>query len=231
MTDSVDRARVFGERPDAVERMAPGYFDPAFEAESLARYRWASRWVRDRVVLDVACGTGYGASILRGAGARIVVSVDLSRDALRFGRPRYGLAPVCSDAHQLPVAPEACDTVVSLETIEHLPDVVAFVGELQRVLRPRGELLLSTPNAGRSSGKNPYHVHEMTLRELRSVLENAGFQVTGTWGQHWGLPLGVWHRIKGVRRMLWEIERVAAVTRWIRAGLMPLYWCVHAVRA
>jgi hypothetical protein len=55
MTDTVDRAKVFGERAEAVERIAPGYFDAHFVAEP-RRYRWASRWVSGRRP-DVACGT------------------------------------------------------------------------------------------------------------------------------------------------------------------------------
>ncbi len=230
MSDMVDRARVFGERPEAVERIAPGFFQPSFEAEHLARYRWASRWVRDRLVLDVACGTGYGASILRAAGARGVVSLDVSRHALRFGFSRYNIIPICGDAHRLPLGTATCETVVSFETIEHLGDPVAFGKELWRVLRPQGELLLSTPNAGRSCGSNPYHVHEMSIDELRGLLKETGFRLKRVWGQNWGLRPGVWHKIKGVRRILYEIERVPAVTVWIRTGLKPMHWCLRAVR-
>jgi SAM-dependent methyltransferase len=229
-TDLVDRARVFGERPQGVERIAPGFFDAAFEGEHLARYKWASRWIRNRIVLDVACGTGYGARILREAGARRVVSLDVSRDALRFGISRYAPLPVCSDAHRLPLRTASCEAVVSLETIEHLWDPVAFANELSRILRPGGELLLSTPNGARSLGTNPYHLHEMTLDQLRALLKETGFRLRGIWGQHWALPPGVWYKIKGLRRMLYEIEQMSTVTAWILAGLKPVYWCLRAVR-
>src|SRR5438876_4725418 len=230
LEEHVDRVRVFGERPEAAERMAPGFFDPPFEAESLARYEWAARWVKGRAVLDASCGTGYGASILREAGARRVVSLDVSRDALRFGFPRYHLVPVCGDAHRIPVATGTCDTVVSIETIEHLTDPLAFTRELWRVLRPGGELLLTTPNAARSKGSNPYHLHEMTIDELRGLLKNAGFLVRGVWGQYWGLNRSLWHRIKGLRRMLYEIERTPAVVTWAWTSLEPTYWCVRAIK-
>jgi len=226
----VDRARVFGERPEAVERIAPGFFPAPFEREHVARYKWACRWIAGRVVLDVACGTGYGAAILRAAGARRVVSLDVSRDALRFGASRYALLPVGSDAHQLPVRTASCDAVVSLETIEHLRDPGAFAKELCRILRPGGELLLSTPNARRSLGTNPYHLNELALDELRLLLSRTGFRIRGIWGQHWGLPPGVWHKIKGLRRVLYEIERINTVTSWIGPGLRPRYWCLRTVK-
>ena len=230
MTETVDRARVFGERPEAVERIAPGYFWPSIEEEHLARYKWASRWVRDRTVLDVACGTGYGAAILRAAGARSIVSFDVSLDALWFGAAHYGIFAVRSDVVRLPLRAETCEAVVSLETIEHLESPLTFVNELWRVIRPGGELLLSTPNADRSEGTNPYHLHEMTLAEVRAMLDQAGFHLEEIWGQHWGLGPGMWHKIKGLRGILWRIEHRAAVTAWMRTGLKPLYWCLRALR-
>jgi 2-polyprenyl-3-methyl-5-hydroxy-6-metoxy-1,4-benzoquinol methylase len=230
VTENVDRARVFGERGGAVERIAPGFFPPPFEAEHVARYKWASRWVRDRLVVDVACGTGYGASILRAGGARRVLSLDVSRDALRFGLSRYGLLAACSDAYQLPLGAATCEAVVSLETIEHLDDPATFARELWRVLRPQGELLLSTPNAARSRGSNPYHLQEMNIYDLRGLLKETGFRVEKTWGQHWGLHPGAWHKVKGIRRILYEIERMAAVRAWFPGGLKPIYWCLRATK-
>jgi SAM-dependent methyltransferase len=229
-SESVDRVRVFGERSEAVERIAPGFFWPTIEAAHIARYRWASRWVKNRVVLDIACGTGYGALILRDAGARTVLSLDVSRDALRFGYDRYRIVAACTDALKLPLRTESCDTVVSLETIEHLHDPLAFGRELRRVIRPGGDVLLSTPNALRSIGSNPYHLREMSIDELRQLLEESGFRLERVWAQHWGLGPGWWHRIRGLRGLLFRIERIARVTPRLRFGLAPLYWCLHAVR-
>lgn len=229
MSGAVDRGRVFGERPEAVERIAPGFFRPDMEAEHLARYRWASRWVRGRVVLDVACGTGYGAPLLRAAGARNVLSLDVSADALEFGKPRYDLQAVRADAHCIPVATASMDAVVSLETIEHLSDPLGFISEVVRMLNSGGDLLVSTPNAARSAGTNPYHLHEQTLDEIQGMIEGAGLGVTGVWGQHWGPTKSWWPSVKGIRRILHEIERAAAVLRLV-PGFKPQYWCVRATK-
>src|SRR3972149_2197628 len=113
---SVDRQRVFGEIPQGVERIAPGYFSAPVEREHLARYAWAARWVRGRSVLDVACGAGYGSAILLRAGARSVVAVDRSAPALAFAAQTYaGPRYVLADAGALPLKDRAFDVVVSLE--------------------------------------------------------------------------------------------------------------------
>jgi SAM-dependent methyltransferase len=52
-----------------------------------------------------------------------------------------------SDAARLPLADDSVDTLITLEMLEHVPDPVAVVSELARVLKPGGTLLLSVPSA------------------------------------------------------------------------------------
>jgi SAM-dependent methyltransferase len=226
----VDRAALFGERPSGVsERIAPGFFPAQFEAEHLERYWWSARWGRGLKVLDVACGTGYGAEILRRAGARLVVSVDVSFEALRFGKASYGLIPLLADGHRLPLRPSEFDLAVSLETIEHMEDPELFAEELARVLKPGGILLLSTPNSLLTLKTNPYHLREFTLAELRALLDRAGFRVQRAWGQRWEPP-ALYQKMRGLRRLGWEFKRRHSVIRWAPPGSRPLYWCVKALR-
>lgn len=221
----VDRERVFGEVAGAVERIAPGFFPRPLVAEHVHRYRWAARWVRGARVLDVASGTGYGAAMLRRAGARVVAGLDRVAEAVRFGRERYGTRAVCGDAHHLPFAARAFDVAVSFETIEHLEDREAFVGELRRVLRPAGVLLLSTPNARRTGGNNPYHRHEFTREELDGLLDRCGFRLAARWGQRWQLNGWPFRQVRGLRRLAYEFEQWSAVRRPTWAAAEPLYFC------
>jgi predicted RNA methylase len=50
--------------------------------EHIARYLFAARFVANKVVLDAACGSGYGSAYLRHSGAKQVVGVDLCAEAL-----------------------------------------------------------------------------------------------------------------------------------------------------
>jgi SAM-dependent methyltransferase len=150
--------------------------DPDSElwGEHRARYRFAADYVAGRRVVDVACGAGFGLELLEDAGAR-ALGIDLDVHALsdaRGTRPRAQL--VRSDAACLPLGDGAIDVVVSLETIEHVPDAVALVAEYRRVLHPQGTLVLSTPNREfgpeRLHTQNPFHVREFTATELRALL-------------------------------------------------------------
>lgn len=228
---SIDRHKVFGQTPQAAERLAPGFFSAEEERLHLARYSWASQWVRRKLALDVACGTGYGSKILLGTGARRVVAVDLNEPALAFAAQTYpGPTYVQADALKLPLKMGSFDMVVSLETIEHLADPVRFLQGVRALLRENGLLVLSTPNASRTGGSNPYHLHEMTLSELLEYLERTSFHVIGLWGQHWSPRQRNWPwQKKWVSWVAYQIEQRHWVWRAPASfGFEPLYWCILA---
>jgi SAM-dependent methyltransferase len=150
--------------------------DPASElwGEHRSRYRFAAQFVAGQRVLDIACGSGFGLSLLHQVGAR-PLGCDYDAHTLASVRRRQPGTPlVVADATRLPMRTASMDQVVSFETIEHVPDAQALVAEVRRVLRPGGRLILSTPN--REFGplerhtSNPFHVREFTAVELREML-------------------------------------------------------------
>jgi len=140
---------------------APRRNDPA-QYEELADQWWAPRggfaglhWLAvaraanvpparrpDSVLLDVACGGGLLAPHLDGKGYRHL-GIDLSPTAVRVARD-HGVTPVRGDVARLPVADAVADVVVAGEILEHVPDLPVVVGELARVLRPGGTLVVDT---------------------------------------------------------------------------------------
>ncbi len=227
---SIDRAKVFGESQGSIERIAPGFFseDPALEDAHVERYVWAGAWARAANVLDVACGTGYGADILKKSLPRQVISVDSSVEALTFGRQHYSLLAVAADAHCLPFNSASFDLVTCFETIEHLVTPKMFLTEVHRVIAPGGVLLLSTPNAARSWGSNPYHLKEFSLRELGDLLATCGFRILATCGQRWRPNGWLFERVKGFRRLASEIENIRpSKVRQVSTKIAsPLTWCL-----
>ncbi len=149
-------------------------------AEHRARYHWAAPFVRDLDVLDVACGSGLGAPVLVDAGARRVLGLELSMEALQVAsrvRSRRFL-PSQADGTRIPARDGTFPVITSFETVEHIPDDRAFVAELARVLRPDGVLLLSTPNAVHTKPvdgvpANPFHVREYEPEALEALLSTA----------------------------------------------------------
>ena len=97
-------------------------------------------------VLDVGCGSGIATQMLAEAHAK-VVAVDLTEWAVATTRQRlaaFGLAAEVrqADAEQLPFSDASFDLVFSWGVIHHSSDMDRALGELVRVCRPGGEIVL-----------------------------------------------------------------------------------------
>jgi ubiquinone/menaquinone biosynthesis C-methylase UbiE len=152
------------------------YEDEILTAGSKARYKFALRFVKDKLVLDIGCAARMGPFILSGP-ARKVAGMDISEEAVGYAFkkwPRVNLTYLVADAKYLPFKDEAFDCIVSFELIEHLDNYEAYLGETKRVLRKAGYLIISTPNRSVTAPQgilsNPDHLREFNLEEFRSIL-------------------------------------------------------------
>jgi len=161
------------------ERVVPGVFEArSVFQEHVARYAFAAHYVQGAAVLDVACGTGYGARHLADRGASFVVGVDIAVDALDYCREHYqgdGVYFAAIDAPRLGFPDDTFQVVVSLETIEHLADAEAYLAEIRRVMSPNGLLVLSTPNRitfspNPDEAASDFHFREYSAQELKPLL-------------------------------------------------------------
>ena len=152
----------------------PDETEPGIVALHLKRYEFALPWCRGAEVLDAGCGVGYGSAFLSEAAER-VVGVDRDEPAIAYARARYGGPNVefqVGDVAALDLPDTSFDAVCAFETIEHLDDAGAFVGEVARVLRPGGVFLVSTPRADETTTApaNPFHRVELSRADFESLL-------------------------------------------------------------
>lgn len=156
-------------------------------SEHLSRYILASKLAHG-VTLDCATGSGYGASILRrGDFVKSIISVDIDKSLCKYGKVVYNTNCVCADAGHLPFREQSFDSVVSIETLEHVKSQKAFITNVKSLLKGEGNLVLSTPNKLYTSPflptpLNPYHVNEYYLGQLLTFLESNGFEVNRVYG-------------------------------------------------
>jgi 2-polyprenyl-3-methyl-5-hydroxy-6-metoxy-1,4-benzoquinol methylase len=95
------------------------------------------------VLADVGCGTGNLAERVRSRFPRII-GVDIVRyDGLPAG---VEFRPGDLDREPLPLADGEADAAAAVETIEHLENPRALMRELARIVRPRGTIVVTTPN-------------------------------------------------------------------------------------
>lgn len=163
----------------AIERLVPDmlpWYHKQMYFDHIRRYEFASEFVKNKQVLDVACGTGYGSLLLAKSAARRVFGIDISKKTIKYAQKHYPhkkLKFVVGDATDIPLANNSVDVVVCFETLEHVKKYRKLLDEVKRVLRKNGLLVISTPNKLLSNrGDNPYHVREFGEKEFGDILEN-----------------------------------------------------------
>jgi SAM-dependent methyltransferase len=145
--------------------------------EHLVRYRFAVTLLNAvSKVLDVGCGTGYGAALLAEKAAG-VVGIDSAWEAIQYARGNYfqqDLSFACADCRSLPFRDHSFDQTVLFEGIEHISEQTRCLSEIRRVLTPDMMLILSTPNPAGPTKEieepNPFHKRELQEQELLELL-------------------------------------------------------------
>lgn len=144
--------------------------------EHLHRYAIAMQYCTGKEVVDIACGEGYGSSLLSQTAAR-VTGVDLDSAAVAHAARKYQRVNLDfrqGSCEAIPLPKAAVDVVLSFETIEHHDKHTEMLQEIRRVLRPGGLVIISTPdrvNYSEKPGyKNPFHIKELDRREFLDLL-------------------------------------------------------------
>jgi hypothetical protein len=143
----------------------------------LAVYEWIAARVSGLRAIDMACGEGYGSDVLARAAAS-VVGVDANPEAHEHARLRYRRENLRFARDLVETFPEPADTVVFLQTIEHLQDPAAVLSHFRSLVAEsaeRGVVFVSTPNVltlapkGAERSDNPWHVHEYRSEEFERL--------------------------------------------------------------
>ena len=131
------------------------------------------------LALDFGCGTGANLPVVGRCGAP--VGVDFSGVALRYSRERGGYRALAQgDGAALPFADATFDWAFALDILEHLDEDGRAAGELLRVLRPSGHLLITVPAFPALWGTQDdvsHHRRRYTRQSLLALVRGAGFEV------------------------------------------------------
>ncbi len=138
-------------------------------------------------VLDVGCAAGYFLKVMQEEGWD-VVGLEPS-DAIRphaqelLGEKNV-LAGVLGDVD---LEPHSFDLITMWDVIEHIPDTVAAIREVGKLLKPGGCFLIETQNidsrAAKVLGKrwqhykHAEHIYHFNKKTLGAALEKAGFEI------------------------------------------------------
>ncbi len=190
----------------------------------LTPYVLSCHVVRGKSVLDVGCGLGYGSWLLAANGVERLVAVDLNEakvcQTVAHCARLQEASILVMDAQRLGFRDASFDAVTCFEVIEHVPRPDMLLSEVERVLRPDGILILSTPNRAVrllpvQRPWNPEHLREYTLSALRRELERhfSSFTVLGVYGRP---------ALNAFYRRLWRQNPFRVYSSWVLSILRVL---------
>ena len=135
-------------------------------------------------VLEIGCGWGRGLELLTKA-ADHYTGIDKNEELINALSAEYRNATfVAANIPPLSTLPDnAFDYIVTFQVIEHIQNDDLFINEAHRVLKPGGQLLLTTVNRVFSLTRNPWHVREYEADGLKTLMSKY-FSSVDTRGIH-----------------------------------------------
>jgi len=131
-------------------------------------------------IVDIPAGEGYSAGLLKAAGAN-VYAYDLFPEVFKA----EGIECRKADLMEvLPIQDEFADMVLCQEGIEHLPNQYAALKELNRILKPGGRLVLTTPNYSNMRSRFSYLFSESEMYKIMppNEIDSVWFSNLGSGG-------------------------------------------------
>ena len=170
--ENMDHLWLFENREERMDANVP-IFSASRAQFHRDRYAYAGDFAVGKVVLDIACGTGYGAAMLSDAGAQKVLGIDVDPLTVRYAQKNYGSDTVkfeVGDAGQLGLNRASFDLIVSFETIEHVENVDKMLKGLSEALKYDGKIIISTPNQWPLSIAK-FHTNSYSRDQFKQCLE------------------------------------------------------------
>jgi len=137
---------------------------------SLLAYLEAAKIISGRV-LEIGTGNGYGIEVIAPLTDQFVTIDKKIPNFLDISYKGDHVTFLKKTVPKLTGIPdEYFDFVISFQVIEHVKDDRLFLKEISRVLKNTGVLILTTPNKKMSITRNPWHVREYTVSELKKIM-------------------------------------------------------------
>lgn len=186
-------------------QVPPDYYQNGVSKNLLQRI-WHTRKLRNvlklvddagicpKNILDVGCASGWFLSRvkLRYPKSRCI-GVDIYKKAIEYGKKHYkSLKLIHTDAHTLPFIDKSFDLVICTEVLEHVVSPEKVLKEIERVLSPRGTVIIEMDtgsflfkvvwhwwtNMMRGVWKDS-HIHMFNTTILQNMIKKNGFLITG----------------------------------------------------
>jgi len=180
---------------------------PSLEERVGRRIMWVD-WLSNGKLLDIGCGNGEFLSMMRDLGWE-VLGTEPDIQAAKIVQDQFHVPVIVGTLEKANLPDNFFDVVTMNHVIEHVHDPIRLLRECWRILKPRGKLVVVTPNieslghrAFRESWgplEPPRHLHLFSLQTVRACTEGADLRIetlrTTARGARW-----MWKASKLIRR-------------------------------
>lgn len=148
-------------------------------------FKWLGLTDRNKDILEIGCGSGYGAVLLSTLEPGTYIGVDVMPEQISLARCRHlpGFEFKVMDASDMPeITSLSRDVVVIFGILHHIPPWRKVIQECRRILRPGGKLFVEEPDGKiiRNFDRLFHWGHAQTdfsLTGFEKELANSGFTI------------------------------------------------------
>ncbi len=139
------------------------------------------------LILDAGCGEGRFTRYLLNKGK--IIGMDFSKEYVKIARKYVkGVKFVVGSVTKIPFPSNKFDYIFLVDVLQHVPELEKSVKELNRVLKPKGTLIIIDKN--RFALHRKYFIPKMIIKRVKDKLSKYDYSKTGTFKERWFFPLG-----------------------------------------
>lgn len=141
-------------------------------------------------ILTIGCGTGEELEVLKEFGDIYVI--DINKEVLKLIPSKLYKKKFVMDATSLKFKDNTFDLIVALDTLEHIKDDKKVIKEIERVLKPKGHIIITVPGFKLLYGPHDIalgHIRRYKLSEVKELFNNFKIVELGFWNSLMFLPI------------------------------------------
>lgn len=137
------------------------------------------------VILDVGAAAGFFLNVARNSGWK-TFGVEPSKWMTEWGNEKFNVNIINGVLREAKFKKEYFDAVTMWDVLEHTPDPMSELKEVNRIIRDNGILVINFPDIGSSLAKMTgsrwwfilsVHLFHFTRKTMKAILEKNGFEV------------------------------------------------------
>jgi 2-polyprenyl-3-methyl-5-hydroxy-6-metoxy-1,4-benzoquinol methylase len=153
-------------------------------SRSQKAYQEAAKHVKGNL-LEIGSGEGYAIKDLSKLVHKYVALDKFKTNSDRYNFPNVEFLQMTFE-NLSQIEAESYDFIICFQVLEHIKDDNEFLKQVNRILKKGGKFIMTTPNKETSLTRNPWHIREYTVSEMKKILEKhfSSVDLKGVYGDN-----------------------------------------------